>query len=82
MDTYLHTSFPATMKFLDKWDASIYKGAVNLALSQTRFRDEFHNADATAYRALPWIFMTPGAILLLGGGYALWIERKRKTAAT
>ena len=82
MDTFLHTNFPATMKFLDKWDAGIYKGALKLALSQTEFRDEFSNADATPYKALPWIFMAPGVILLLGGGYTLWMERKRAAATS
>jgi hypothetical protein len=82
MHTYLYGNFPATMKFLDTWDKTTYRRALPLALSQTRFRDEFNNADATPYKALPWIFMAPGAILLLGGGYALWMERKRAAAAS
>jgi hypothetical protein len=71
MDDFLHTSFPATMKFLDRWDATIYHGAHDLSLSQIEFMDEFHNADATPYTALPWIFMAPGLILLVAGGYVL-----------
>jgi len=71
MDTDLHANYPATMKFLDAWDASIYQGAVELSLSQTRFIDEFHNADATPYRALPWLFVAPGAVLLVAGAFGL-----------
>ena len=67
--TYLHTNYPALMKFLDKWDASIYKGARALSLSQVQYTDEFHNADATPYRALPWLFIAPGVVLLVGAGY-------------
>jgi hypothetical protein len=67
MDTYLHSTFPDTMKFLDAWDATIYQGAHDLSLSQIEFMDEFHNADATPYRALPWLFMAPGLFLLIGG---------------
>lgn len=79
MHDYLYGNFPAVMRFLDTWDKTTYRKALPLALSQTRFRDEFHNADATPYQALPWIFMAPGVVLLLGGGYALWTDRKRKS---
>ena len=27
--------------------------------------DEFHNADATPYRALPWLFIVPGVLVLV-----------------
>ena len=63
MHTYLYANFPAVMKFLDTWDKTTYRKALPLALSQTRFRDEFNNADATPYQALPWIFMAPGSDL-------------------
>ena len=71
VDAYLHTTYPALLKFLDKWDASIYKGARALSLSQIQYMDEFHNADATPYKALPWLFMAPGAVLLVGAAYRL-----------
>ena len=71
MDSYLHTEFPALMRFLDRWDAEIYEGSRELSLSQIEFMDEFHNADATPYRALPWLFIVPGAVLLVVGAYGL-----------
>jgi hypothetical protein len=74
----LHTNFPALMRFLDKWDASIYRGARALSLSQIEYMDEFHNADATPYRALPWLFMAPGAVLLIGAAYGFAGTRRRK----
>ena len=27
--------------------------------------DEFHNADATPYGALPWLFIVPGVLVLI-----------------
>ena len=27
--------------------------------------DEFHNADATPYRALRWLFIVPGVLVLM-----------------
>jgi hypothetical protein len=75
----LHTNYPALMKFLDRWDASIYKGARALSLSQVQYMDEFHNADATPYTALPWLFMVPGAVLLGGAVYGL--SGRRRTGA-
>jgi hypothetical protein len=78
-DTYLHTTYPALLKFLDKWDASIYKGARALSLSQIQYMDEFHNADATPYTALPWLFMAPGAGLLIGAAYGFAGRRKNGT---
>jgi hypothetical protein len=75
-NTYLHTDFPALMKFLDKWDASIYQGARALSLSQIQYMDEFHNADATPYKALPWLFMAPGVVLLIGAAYGLAGRRR------
>jgi hypothetical protein len=80
-DEQLHASFPATMKLLDEWDRSIYKGSVRLSLSQMRYMDEFHNADATPYTALPWIFMVPGALLLVGGVIGLVAWRRSWNAA-
>jgi len=82
MDAYLHTTFPATMRFLDTWDESIYEGAHDLSLSQIRFKDEFHNADSTPYQALPWIFMLPGAVLLGAGAYALVARRRAPDRAS
>ena len=70
-DSYLHTNFPKTMHLLDEWDAQLYQGAHELSLSQIEYMDEFHNADATPYRALPWLVMAPGAVLLIASSYAL-----------
>jgi hypothetical protein len=33
--------------------------------------DEFHNADATPYRALPWLVMLPGIVLIAAGALML-----------
>jgi hypothetical protein len=71
LDAYLHERFPDSMRFLDRWGDDIYPRARRLSLSQLRFMDEFHNADATPYEALPWIFMIPGAFLLGAGAYGL-----------
>ena len=71
MDTYLHNNFPKTMHFLDEWDAQLYQGAHELSLSQIQYMDEFHNADAIPYRALPWFVMAPGALLPTATGVAL-----------
>jgi hypothetical protein len=76
LDDYLHTTYPALLKFLDKWDASIYEGARALSLSQIQYMDEFHNADATPYKALPWLFMAPGAVLLVGAAYGFAGRRR------
>jgi len=81
IDAYLHTTYPALLKFLDKWDASIYKGARALSLSQIQYMDEFHNADATPYKALPWLFMAPGAVLLVGAAYGFAGRRRRDAGA-
>jgi hypothetical protein len=80
-DTYLHTRYPALLKFLDKWDASIYQGARALSLSQIQYMDEFHNADATPYTALPWLFMAPGVALLLGAASGFAGRRVRGDSA-
>jgi hypothetical protein len=77
LDAYLHDSFPDTMRFLDAWDDDIYRRARRLSLSQIRFMDEFHNADATPYTALPWFFMIPGAVLFIGGVYGLLAARRQ-----
>ena len=70
-DNYLHSNFPKTMRFLDEWDTQLHQGAHELSLSQIQFMDEFHNADATPYRALPWLVMAPGTALLFASGDAL-----------
>ena len=71
-------NFPATMTFLDAWDTQMFQGAHDLSLSQIRYMDEFHNADATPYRALPWLVMAPGAVLVLVAG--LGFIRSRRAA--
>ena len=78
MDAYVHASFPATMRLLDGWDQQLHTAARDLSSSQIRYMDEFHNADATPYRALPWLVMAPGAILIAGAGIGL--RRRRDDA--
>jgi hypothetical protein len=76
MDTYVRTNFPATSTFLSEWDKQMFKGAHDLSLSQVEYMDEFHNADATPYRALPWLVMLPGLLLLVAGGLSLSSKRE------
>jgi hypothetical protein len=78
MDAYVHTNFPATVALLDAWDNEMYKGAHDLSLSQVQFMDEFHNADATPYRALPWLVMAPGIVLIAAGVSALAQKTKEQ----
>ena len=68
-------------KFLDKWNASIFHGARALSLSQIQYMDEFHNADATPYRALPWLVIAPGVVLLVGAGIGFAGRRRRREIA-
>jgi len=81
LDAFLHENFPDTMRFLDAWVDNIHEGSRSLSLSQIRFMDEFHNADATPYEALPWVFMIPGAALLAAGAYGLLARRRTTTPA-
>ncbi|HEY5172783.1 MAG TPA: hypothetical protein VIK54_13730 [Acidimicrobiia bacterium] len=71
MDSTLHADFPATMRLLDAWDRQMHLAARDLSLSQLRFADEFHNADATPYRALPWLVIVPGLVLVVAAGIGL-----------
>ena len=71
MDSTLHADFPATMRLLDAWDRQLHQSARDLSLSQLRYADEFHNADATPYRALPWLVIVPGLVLLVAAGIGL-----------
>jgi hypothetical protein len=74
-DSYLHGNFPKTMHFLDQWNSQLFQGAHDLSLTQIEYMDEFHNADATPYRTLPWLVMAPGAVLLIASGYVLATSR-------
>lgn len=76
MDELLHDEFPATMRFVDGWPDGLEARTVRLASSQVRFMDEFHNADATPYSALPWIYMVPGAVLVGAAGFGLFRTRR------
>jgi len=71
MDSTLHTDFPATMRLLDAWDRQMHQAARELSLSQLRYADEFHNADATPYRALPWLVIAPGLVLVVAAAIGL-----------
>ena len=46
-----------------------------------KYVDEFRNADATPYRALPWLFIVPGALLALVAGAAV-VRRPAPAAVT
>ncbi|MEX2100285.1 MAG: hypothetical protein WEB19_02615 [Acidimicrobiia bacterium] len=80
LDTFLHDSFPDTMRFLDAWRDNVYRTSRALTLSLIEYMDEFHNADATPYEALPWVFIAPGAVLLLTGAFGLLSARRRAAA--
>jgi len=81
LDAYLHESFPATMRLLDEWDTQMYGGAHSLSLSQVRFMDEFHHADATPYETLPWLFMAPGLVLFAAAAVGLLSSRDKRARA-
>jgi hypothetical protein len=59
------------MRLLDGWDRELHHAARDLSLSQLRYADEFHNADATPYRELPWLVIVPGLLLLVAAGIGL-----------
>jgi hypothetical protein len=48
----------------------------DLSSSQVQYLDEFHNADATPYRALPWLFILPGVLVLVVVGGLSLVERR------
>ena len=56
--------FPDAAAFLAAWDAELSPNAHDISQSQIQFMDEFHDADATPYRALPWLVVVPGVVLL------------------
>jgi hypothetical protein len=82
MNSTLHADFPATMRLLDAWDRQMHPAARVLSLSQLRYADEFHNADATPYRALPWLVIGPGLVLVGAAGIGLRRRRDSRSVAS
>ena len=72
MAQYLTTNFPAFSHLLDRWQNGMGASAHTRALQQIEFGDEFRNADATPYRALPYLVIAPGVVLLAGAATSIW----------
>jgi hypothetical protein len=52
------------------------KSAHARSFQQIQFLDEFRNADKTPYRALPYLVMAPGLILLITNVGLLTVARR------
>ena len=75
-DQYLQSNFPAFTHLLDRWQNGMGKSAHARSLQQIQFLDEFRNADKTPYRALPYLVMAPGLILLITNVGLLTVARR------
>ena len=62
MEAKVARELPAASRFLRDWPKELSPAGHELSQSQLQYMDEFHNADATPYRALPWLFIVPGAV--------------------
>ncbi len=63
--TELLADFPDLASFVGRWSDGLSDAGHELSQSQIQFVDEFHNADATPYQVLPWLFVVPGLMLLV-----------------
>ena len=75
LEASIATEFPALARFLDDWESELSGSAHDISQSQIQFMDEFHEADATPYRALPWLFVVPGVLL---AAVAIWPSLSRR----
>jgi hypothetical protein len=80
VDAMVVSDLPATGRFLREWDDGLSAAARELSLSQLQYMDEFHHADATPYRALPWLFVVPGVLVLVVVAGAAVLDRGRSGA--
>jgi hypothetical protein len=76
MEAKLARELPTASQFLHDWPRTLSPAGHDLSLSQIRYMDEFHDADATPYRALPWLFVVPGALVLVGLSAVSLVERR------
>ena len=58
------------------WPKELSPAGHELSYSQLQYMDEFQNADATPYRALPWLFVVPGLLVLVVVGGLSLVERR------
>jgi uncharacterized membrane protein YphA (DoxX/SURF4 family) len=70
--------YPAVARGLAAWP-SIRPGALQRARDQVASQTDFANLDDIHFRALPWMVMGPGVLMLLAGGAAL---ARRRTVAS
>jgi hypothetical protein len=77
MEARVAEDLPATSRFLKDWPKSLSPAGHELSQSQLQYMDEFHNADATPYRALPWLFIVPGVLVLAVLGGLSLVDRRR-----
>jgi hypothetical protein len=73
---YLGSNFPAFTHLLDRWQNGMGASAHKRALQQIEFSDEFRNANATPYRALPYLVIAPGLLLLAACSTSLAYTRR------
>jgi len=76
MEAKVARELPAASRFLQDWPKELSPAGHELSQSQLQYMDEFHNADATPYRALPWLFIVPGVLVLVVVGGLSLVERR------
>jgi hypothetical protein len=74
----LNSQFPATTKFLNAWTTRLRAKAFSIAAAQQASVKDFAKADKIPFRALPWVLIGPGIVLMLAAGTAL--ARRPQTA--
>ena len=76
MEALVAAEFPAVSRFLSEWKAGLSENGHVLSQSQIQFMDEFHRADATPYRALPWLLIVPGLVVAVVASGAILVDRR------
>jgi len=74
------SDFPALASFTAKWESSLSAQSHALSDSQVALAPTFANADKIPLRPIPWLFILPGALLALLGGFSLAPLRRRSPA--
>jgi hypothetical protein len=77
VEASLADDYPAVARLAREWESGLSASAHDLSQSQIQFMDEFHLADATPYRALPWLFLVPGLVVSAVGLGAFVLARRR-----
>jgi hypothetical protein len=76
MEAAVAADLPEVAIFLRDWEAGLSASAHDISQSQIRFMDEFHDADATPYRALPWLFVGPGLVVAAIAVGSILLDRR------